>query len=268
MTIMDVSVAEMLRVAPWSLRALGFSYGVAERGASLVALAEAIGRAGLAGLRIKERALIDSSSIPMPVRRRTQLGLTIEATGKSLIEIGPVTIDLLSAHALTRGVATACLTGIIDSDWAATVITFSAAYGLTAVAVDRKVPGDAEPTRWAISMPSDFGTLLLEGTDEDELRSALLSLRLAGAHSDLVLDESPQAKNAIDLMVIRHAETVSGRLDRSKMLNVSERWATANRMGIKARASDVAYLYALERRAWAPSSERSRAQAGFTTLNA
>src|SRR5260370_26089528 len=34
-----VAVAELLRVGPWALRALGFSFGVAERGSVIVTLA-------------------------------------------------------------------------------------------------------------------------------------------------------------------------------------------------------------------------------------
>jgi hypothetical protein len=73
--------------------------------------------------------------------------------------------------------------------------------------------------------------------------------------------------NAIDVIVTRHGEIHLSRSDvlgGLKMLNVSERWAAANRMGITASAVDVAPLYAPER-ALLRRAPSARAQVGFRT---
>ena len=104
MATIRMSVSEIRRVGGWALRALGYSFGIAERAAGLIAWSEATGGRALRLLRLADARIAQSAALPAVVRTRLPTGgWTIEAGGKCLLEIGPPAIDLATTEARRHG---------------------------------------------------------------------------------------------------------------------------------------------------------------------
>ncbi len=265
MSTVSAAFSEIARVAPWSLRALGFHPGVAERGAILITVAEALGYEALRALRLEEVQLVAAAGSATSARRRKACGgVAIDAKGKSLIEVGLPTIDLvagLSGAAWGR----ASISGVIDPALLEPVLALAGMAGISAFGLCRsKANGDANSC-WSASLACGSEILLSGGSDlaSRELFAALASN--AGvplpAFTSAVLDGV--AESRIDLCVRADLIRVAAPPDCVRILNVSERVQAAHAQGITVSKVDLDHLYALERRTWAPSSERSLAQAGF-----
>jgi hypothetical protein len=265
-----VAVSELTRELPWALRALGFSYGVAERGADLLARAEALRRGGLATLRKHEPALIEGVGRGYAKTDIAPGIWEVETRGKSLIEMGPPAIDLAASVADSLGFGHARLTGLVDTELIGPVLTLASVYRLAAVGLCLESQSGVDVQRWAAALPTTAGTLLFESSSRDALRARASKWKLESRLVDAILaawdGHRRSAAGILDIFVAR-AVGISGEEPAAPegvaVINVTDAIANAYRSGIASTSEDVAYLYALERRTWAPSSERSRAQAGF-----
>jgi hypothetical protein len=259
---MSVAFSELTRVLPWSLRALGFHLGTAERGSDLIARAEAMNRNGLAVLRKPGSAI---RALP-PVRiEKNASSVRIDISGRSLIEMGPVAIDVAASEFERKGAARVRLVDVADLALAPVLMTLAvSSYGLTALALYRD---RQKPVRWAMAAAMATGTGLAEGAAAQleslgRLTDILRLGGISGIWQELERDAA-DGDGVIDIIVSRTDLLQPALLPGVEIDDVGAALSHAYANGFEALSEDIQHLYALERLTWAPSSERSRAQAGF-----
>jgi hypothetical protein len=286
MTATVAAMSEITRVAPWSLRALGYSFGIAERAVRFLAWAEAVHGQMLRPLRTREHEIARSATLPPAGRiRANRRAWRVDAGGKHLFEVGPPAIDLLTCDVRTLGTGHVALTNAVGAGLLAALCDLAARRLIGCIAVfragnDDELPDDMAGLGWFAALPSGNRTLFLQGTAKPDAANILSLIRLWSAQVDgeyelgtredvrRVLDGSPGAH--IGLCGFRPNSTVSERqavLGAQAMalhpLDYAERVAAAFRSGVVVDLVDLVHLYELEKRTWAPTSERSRAQAGY-----
>lgn len=243
---LTVAVGELTRVLPWSLRALGYPFGTADRAAHIVAKAAALDPAVLE--RIAQAGKRPQNG-PQVCHRPD--GLHVEANGSSMFETGPAVVDYLAAHADDAPVVAAQVTGATDPELLPAIVLTGVDYGLTVIAL---APEDPH-CDWCLATPTATGQQVHRGRGIATLVAGLPDADLAAR--------------------IRSVEGARGLVlvatDRSVRLSFAEpgvdaaaALAQANAHGIPVSKSTLQAFYALEMITWAPTSERSRAQAGFT----
>lgn len=243
---LTVAVGELTRVLPWSLRALGYPFGTADRAAHVVARAAALDpsvldRIAQAGTRPEGGAR----------PHRGPEGLCVEARGCSLFETGPAVVDHLAAHSAGAPVVSAQVTGAADPELLPAIVLIGADYGLTAVAVEPQASGGG----WCLAAPMPEGTRLFRGRGGGAL--------LAGLRNDDLAAAIEAAGDAPGLVLFATERPV-GLSFAEPGTDAASALARANARGIPVSRPTLQALYALEMITWAPTSERSRAQAGFT----
>jgi hypothetical protein len=263
MNAVAVAMAEIVREGTWALRALGYSYGTAERAAGMLAWTEAVHGNGLTMLRLGEAAIIAGTTRPQPRwSRDAQGGRRAEALGKCLFECGPPALDLATADArLGGGLGRAVLRGAIGTRVAGALGAMAARRGLAAVVVH--TPGAAEitpvpPTGWICALPTPDGPAFLTGSLDQPLPD-LLPATLRSAATDVAEAQTAGDEGFFSMTVLACAPMPppTGAVD------WPQRLALAYRTGSPVDPADLETLYMLEMRTWGPTSERSRAQAGF-----
>lgn len=240
-----VAYSELTRVLPWSLRALGYKFGTADRGAHLAATAAAIHPTALDAM---------AAAVPRAERgsivQRTSEGLTIDATGVSLLEIGPAAVDHLAAHAAEAGHQSCTILGATEMALLPAIVIGAEAYGLGCLAV---VSGGA----WHFGYRDQDGCGLVTGEDAGDLRALL-----GGALENPFLAQSRHdAPGVVRLLVgktLQLADAPKGAVRPAALVR------QAHRRGIVVSKTTLDAIYNLEVLTWAPTSERSRSQAGFT----
>ncbi|WP_397543229.1 hypothetical protein [Roseovarius salis] len=243
---LTVAIGELTRVLPWSFRALGYPFGTADRGARLVATAAALDPAVLD--RIAEAGQRPEEGLRV---FRKPNGLKVEANRCSLFETGAVSMDYLAAQASEADAVFAEVIDATETEVLPAVLVTGAEYGLTAVAFWAGSNGAG----WMVAAPSPNGTRLHEGSDLEALVNGV-------GHAGLA-DCIRQADMADGLVLVATEQPVNVAFG-TPGADVSEAVAAANFGGIPVSDKTLKTLYALEMITWAPTSERSRAQAGFT----
>jgi len=257
---MQAAVGELARVSVWSLRGLGYKFGIAERGASLVTWGEVLGCGILRRMRTDEAEI--GAAIRETVRRTKEpgFGYVVDACGKHLFEIGLPAIDLATAAAL-QGTGRTLLERVRGLDLLPAVCAAARRDGFALLAVEATAPA---AHRWTAVLPSARGGLLLR----DMPTGSLLDLVAATADAGNLREDAAKLATrvepgAVGFLAIpcRPADEAPARLNGA--IRLAERWREANRHGLVVAAEDLRHLYDLEKRAWAPTSERSRSQAAF-----
>ena len=185
-SVMDVGVSEVSRVALWALRGLGMAFGVADRAAPLVSWAEAVEGGALRRLREISPQIDGPRSNP----RRSQVSdatWRFDMSGRSLLELGPPAIDLLTMAARTGKVGRVDFLNTLDPD-TAEVLTTSAPF------TTAHVGGLAvRPTDGVIfasgGFPSDIYTLSKDGEE------TFLGLTGFGGVGDIAFTPLPTNKD-------------------------------------------------------------------------
>jgi hypothetical protein len=263
MNTVAVAMAEIVREGTWALRALGYRYGTAERAAGMLAWTEAVHGNGLTMLRLGEAAIIAGAARPQPRwSRDAQGGRRAEALGKCLFECGPPALDLATADARLGGrLGRVVLRGAIGTRLSGALGAMAARRGLAAVVVH--APDAAEiapvpPAGWICTLPTPDGPAFLAGSLDQPLPE-LLPDQLHASTSDIAEAQAAADEGFFSMTVLacEPSQPPPGTVD------WPQRLARAYRTGSQADPADLETLYALEMRTWAPTSERSRAQAGF-----
>ncbi len=259
-----ISMSEIMRVAPWSLRALGHPFGTAERATRLLAWTQAAIGHGLDLLRAGEAAIAASNRLPPPQRTGDHLtGRRIRAGGRNLFEIGPPAIDLATCDARLHGQGEVVVDGAIGSLLVPSLASLAGRRGLSAILVYRPVTGDVRLDGWAdegwVAVVRRGEAMAYFGGPLDRLPAMTACLPcLAGKALAFA-----EAGAGAGLAIFAGVAQADGRAPALATIDHDERVARAYREGLEVPAEDLAHLYALERITWAPTSERSRKQAGY-----
>lgn len=255
MNRVSVALSETVREGTWALRALGYPYGVAERAVFMLAWTEAVHGEALALMREGETAMREGAARPVPIWRRDADGRRhADAGGKCLFECGPPALDLATADAGAKGLGVAVLHNVIGTRLASAIAAMAARRGLACLLVHRAGRGEVGPVlpdAWVATVPTADGPAYLTGAIGSALPAclpaALRAIEIAAPAGSLLLAVMPAAPVAMP----------PGATD------WPERLTAAYRCGTSVDPQDYRHLYALEMQTWAPTSERSRAQAGY-----
>lgn len=266
----SAAVSEIIRVAWWSLRALGCPVGAIEVTARLVTYSEVLTGDTLAALRRNEAALLAAYAGDEPRFSVTgEATGVIDAGGRSMLDVGPRAIDLVTGLAKRRsGALRVTVTRFADTIGLAGAATIAAQRGIGLVFVD------ADSRRsWGFYAVNRHGeiTSLSGQLNHGSLHDLMLTLReIAGegfpevTGSDLLHGDSTglelvalpfTARDDLAAVASRHAGVACN--------DVSAALKKGYAQGVDVAEEDLRFLYQLETRTWAPSSERSRQQAGF-----
>ena len=303
MNAVAVAMAEIVREGTWALRALGYPYGTAERAAGLLAWTEAVNGHGLTMLRLGEAAILAGAAQPPPRWSRDAQGRRYaDAHGKCLFECGPPALDLATSDArlgdarlgdaslgdarlADAGLADACvanahtaaarpddagraggigravLRGAIGTRLSGALGAVAARRGLAAVLVH--APGTAEiapvpAAGWICALPTPEGPAFQVGS-LDRALPAILPAPLQAAAEDIAAAATAGAEGFFSITLL----PCPAMPPPADATDWPQRLALAYRAGTQADPADLQTLYSLEMRTWAPTSERSRNQAGF-----
>jgi hypothetical protein len=244
-----MAYSELTRVLPWSIRALGYKFGTADRAAHLVATAAAMDPVAL-------EAVVRAGARPecTPTLRRAPGQLAIDAQGISLLEIGPVAVDYLAAHADEAEQGTCLITGATELSLLPAIVAGAGAYDLSCLAM----VAAGNSMQWYLGCPDGECSVLVAGEDYESL------VALVGDRRD-VAELVNSLHNTAGTIIMRCGIGLPVRTPLSGTVRPVELVKRAQRKGIPVSQATLDGLYGLEMLTWAPTSERSRAQAGFTT---
>jgi hypothetical protein len=287
MTATVAAMSEITRVAPWSLRALGYSFGIAERAVRFLAWAEAVHGQMLRTLRTHEQDITRSTALPPAGRSRDgQRAWHIDTGGKYLLEVGPPAIDLLTCDVRTQGAGHIALFNACGAGLLAGLCDLAARRHIGCIAIWRagesdELPYDVARLGWLAALPSKGRTLFFRGTAKPDAAVILSLVRPSSAPVDGVNEPAIREDMTRVLDGLRggymgisgfrpnpaliEAQAPLGphTLAGLHTLDYADRVAAAYRFGVEVDLVDLVHLYELERRTWAPTSGRSRAQAGY-----
>ena len=260
-----VSMSEIMRVGPWSLRALGHPFGTAERASRLLTWTQAALGHGLDLLRIGETQLAASNRLP-PARRTGDgiAGRRIEAGGRNLFELGPPAVDLATCDARLYGLGDVVVDGAIGAVLVPSLADLAARRGLNALFVWRATSNDIPLEGYS---NAGWVAVVQSSVEPAFFRGALDRLEDAAARfaPDILSRAMHFAENTAPgrLGIFVGDLSEDSRAPTRATADFTQRIAKAYRTGIEVQSEDLAHLYALERITWAPTSERSRKQAGY-----
>jgi hypothetical protein len=272
MTYTSAAMSEIARVAWWSLRALGCPVGAVERMAKVLAFSEVLEGGCLRALRRDEASLIATfhGVEPRFVLQGKQSG-TVEASGRSFLDIGPRTVDLLTGMVKQHDQAVQIrVSGASDRLALAGACVLAAQRGVGIMAV---LPPESGRRAWHYYAGPSSSLESISGIVTGG-HAALFELFAELTGTDLASSEFPASLESDDASIdlIATAHPVRSELRAYADAKTDIVWTdvagalqTAYADGVKVTPEDLKFLYELETRTWAPSSDRSRMQAGFGT---
>lgn len=291
MTTVAVSLAEITRVAPWAFRALGYAFGVADRATRILVWTEAVHGLGLKLLRLGEQRITQSATFPAPQRTTAaDGGRTIDAAGKCLFEVGPTAVDLATCDCRETGIGHVTVTGVVGICLVGALCDLVIHRNLGVVVTFASGSNEIAPdvlfrSGWLAGFKAGSETHIFSGSLNDDMPRVLSNLartplQMGDAETQRLMADWELARGGgsgdsgyVGFLTLRcytgslwstptEADLSVGgvHLPETDYLNRLER---AYQHGVIVKRVDFENLYALEQRTWAPSSDRSRAQAGF-----
>ena len=274
------SMSEIVRVGGWALRGIGYPFGVAERGVRLLAWTEAAGGEAIKHLRLSEAA-VEQSHAAAPCERAgdASSGRTIDANGRHLLEIGPPAIDLVTHDARHGSVGYVGVDSVFGFGFLPSLANLLVHRRLSGIFLYGAAEGDHPPEGWsrtgwlAVEATID-GPVFAHGASDSKAGAALpgapaktdgpllsrfLNEPLEELAGQIRIFATSDARGQMYDLVAAMRAVAGG----SATLDLPRRVAQALSDGVPMAADDLKYLYDLELRTWAPTSERSRSQAGY-----
>ncbi len=291
MTKVAVSLAEITRVGPWALRALGYPFGVADRATRLLVWTEAVHGLGLKLLRLGEQQIMQSAALQAPRRTTTAEGQRIiDAAGKCLFEVGPPAVDLATCDCRETGVGHVAVTGAVGICLVGALCDLVMRRNLGVVVTFASGSNEIAPdvlsrSGWLAGFKAGSETYILGGSLNDDVPRIVsyltrTPLQMGDLETQRLMADRELARGGesgdsgyVGFLTLP-CDTVSlwstpieadifvGGI-RPPETDYLKRLERAYRHGVIVKRADFESLYALEQRTWAPSSDRSRAQAGF-----
>lgn len=250
MLMTEIAVDEIVRVGRWSLRGLGMAFGVTERACHLLAWAEAVEGGAIASLEHYDHLQMHGNVGNYRLERRDQQRWLLEAQNRSLMEVGPIAVDLLTYAARSFGAGRVDMIGINDPVFASGLCRLLALRGLAAWALSGgPLSRGGEPVGRIHARPSPSGTTVFMPSDA-------IPKQLSGAAA---LGEDAPAR-AGSLSLVAYAPSALDAPGPGDVV-LEEKLAHARTNGIPIPLSLLKAFYEYELRTWAPTSDRSRSQA-------
>jgi hypothetical protein len=275
------SISEIVRVGGWALRGIGFPFGVAERGTRLLAWTEAVHGGAIRSLSHHEATIARAGAIERIGRMRQADGSwQVTSHDRHLLEVGPPLVDLATSDARLRGVGCGRLRGATGFIFVTALADLLVQRRLTGLCVyrapeDDELPASLSRAGWILSGTHANGAVFASGGADHPLLNPIQSMAatvplFSALKEDLAEVTRPGGGFlAVTALADGHElagqlmDLVNGQDGASAVQNYPERVADAYRNGISMEAQDLQDLYDLEIRTWAPTSERSRSQAGY-----
>lgn len=267
----SAAMSEIIRVAWWSLRALGCPAGAVERMAKVLAFSEVLEGGCVSALRRDEASLIATfkAAAPRFTPANTGGGI-IEASGRSLLDVGTRAIDLLTGLAKHGNQPVQIrINDASDRLGLSGACTLAARRGVGVLAI---MQGEAGHRAWHYYAGTGSGLESVSGVAHGgddawfDLLGQLTGTDIEPPRSGASLDNDGAS---IDLLgtVHRAGNELRGYASQTTGVvwtDVEGALQAASSNGLMIATEDLKFLYELETRTWAPSSERSRMQAGFS----
>jgi hypothetical protein len=267
MTTTMTSMAEIIRVGGWGLRGLGFSFGVAERAVRLLAWTEAALGSSLRCVRLAEAKITQSYTAPKLSQVIHSDGFReLQAHGRHLLEIGPPAADLITADTRRSAKGRLSLCGSIGAEFGPALASVLSHRMLTGVLVYSKEAGARSDAMWLYFAP-DLVSVPMHFDGQEQVAAAPVAVGLSEPDRQWLADElaghTQRMEKCADSYLGFIAWQGVDQLVSDDHTNLSARVRAAWANGIESSIEDIRYLYELEMRTWAPTSERSRSQAGY-----
>jgi hypothetical protein len=275
------SMSEIVRVGGWALRGAGFPFGVAERGTRLLAFTEAVHGGAVRDVCAHEPMIARAAKLKSIAHaRRADGGWEVDGGGRHLLEVGPPLADLATSDARFRGLGHARISHVAGFIFVTALADLLAQRCLTGLCVYRAAEEDSLPQ----SMPrcgwilfgrrSDRPVFAAGGADDPLTRQAesiVAETSIGRAVSADLAEVSAPGGGYLAITAHRLAHPAGAKLlalldrpeGKAALKDYAGRVAQAYRNGVPMEPQDLQDLYDLEIRTWAPTSERSRSQAGY-----
>lgn len=278
------SMAEITRVGGWSLRGLGYPFGTAERATKLLAWAQAVDGTAIKSLRLLEAKINVSRQAKVVKLQSSNFDRHIEAEGKHLLEIGPPALDLVTSDARRHGFGHVDVCNVHGLNFVPALVNLLTRRKLDALVIYRAgsldVMPEAEPEAgWITTSGSGNQGTFRRGDLKDRPEQFVREIFGIGAPAEggeiasriagnVAFAENRSTAGYMSVTAIHPSPKQSVGITSliqslGKADNSSQRVEAALRDGFSIDLQDLQYLYELEMRTWAPTSERSRGQAGY-----
>ena len=274
-------MSEIVRVGGWALRGAGLSFGVAERGSRLLAFTEAV-HGGAVRDVCAHGPIIAQSTLPEGIThaRRTDGGWDLDGGGRHLVEAGPLLADLATSDARRQGQGHARLSHVVGFIFVTALADLLVQRRLTGLCVYRadeksRLPPSVSRSGWILFGQRGNRSVFATGAANDPLARQIEEILGETTFGPAVSGELSKASSSGEgylAAVAFGARNETGNsllslLNRpevgSALRDYAGQVAASYRDGVSMESQDLQDLYDLEMRTWAPTSERSRSQAGY-----